>query len=153
MALKINQKAPDFTLFSTKGKAFNLSRDMQGKPCIIYFYPKNFTPGCTKEACGFRDARSIFEELDIPIFGISRDSKESHLKFRENYKLPYHLLSDENGQVCRAYKALIPFLGIPKRITYLLDKNHKIVGVYESMFDAYGHIKEMIDKLQNEEVE
>ncbi|MBT28210.1 MAG: peroxiredoxin [Thalassobius sp.] len=148
MALANQTTAPDFTLPSTSGKDFSLSNDMAGKPCIIYFYPKDFTRGCTKEACSFRDTHEEFKGLDIEIFGISKDSIQTHLKFKEEYQLPFDLLSDKKGDVCKKYKALIPVIGIPKRITYLLDKDHKIVASFDNMFDFNGHIKEMIKQVK-----
>lgn len=148
MALKVGTQAPDFTLPSTSGADLSLSKDMAGKPCIVYFYPKDFTPGCTKEACSFRDAFSEFKGLDIDVFGISRDDIPSHQKFKAEYDLPFDLLSDKSGEVCKSYKSLIPFVGVPKRITYLLDKEHKIAAVYDSMFDANGHIEQMIAEVK-----
>ncbi|MEM1137730.1 MAG: peroxiredoxin [Bacteroidota bacterium] len=149
MALLNNSKAPNFILPSTSGNDFSLYQDMAGKPCIIYFYPKDFTPGCTKEACSFRDVHQEFSGLDITVFGISKDTISSHLKFKAAYQLPFELLSDATGDVCKKYKALIPILNVPKRITYLLDKNHKIASSFENMFNASAHIKEMIAKVKS----
>ncbi|MCE7996006.1 MAG: peroxiredoxin [Roseivirga sp.] len=146
MALKTGIKAPDIRLKSTSGNEFSLEDDMQGTSCIIYFYPKNFTPGCTEEACSFRDAFSEFRNLNIPIFGISRDSIESHIKFKKAHNLPFELLSDPTGKVCKAYDAFIPVLRIPKRITYLLDEKHQIIAAYQDMFAARSHIEQMIKK-------
>ena len=115
---------------------------------MIYFYPKDFTPGCTREACTFRDQHHEFAGLGIDVFGISRDSIESHHKFKKEHELPFELLSDRSGSVCKLYSALVPVLRVPKRITYLLDKDHKIVASYDSMFDAAGHIKKMVEKLK-----
>ncbi|MDW7692889.1 peroxiredoxin [Flammeovirgaceae bacterium SG7u.111] len=148
MSLKIGTKAPDFTLPSTSGSDFKLSDDMNGKPCVIYFYPKDFTPGCTKEACSFRDSHQVFGSLGIEVFGISKDGIETHKKFKASQNLPFELLADVSGEVCKSYKALVPLLGMPKRVTYLLDAEHKIVSVYDSMFDSLGHIKKMIEKLK-----
>ena len=148
MALKVNDQAPDFTLPSTSGEDFTLSQTMANRPCIIYFYPKDFTPGCTKEACSFRDSAAEFADLNIDVFGISRDSIESHHKFKKEHDLPFELLTDKSGEVCKKYKALIPFVGVPKRITYLLDKSHKIAAVFDSMFNAAGHIEAMIEEVK-----
>ncbi|MDQ3394960.1 MAG: peroxiredoxin [Bacteroidota bacterium] len=144
MALKINQQAPDFTLPSTTGKQFTLSQDAKGLPCILYFYPKDFTPGCTREACEFRDSFEVFKDSDIAIYGISRDDIPTHLKFKEKHNLPFQLLADEEGKVSGLYDANIPLLNYTKRVTYLLDKNHKIATVYTNMFAATNHIKEMV---------
>ncbi len=151
MALSVQTKAPDFTLPSTSGQDFTLSKDKAGKPCIIYFYPKDFTPGCTAEACDFRDNIAYFKDLDIDVIGISRDSVATHLRFQKTYELPFQLLADTKGEVARQYKALIPLLGVTKRITYLLDKNHTIVAVYENLFGAKNHIKEMIREVKQVE--
>ncbi|MEX0883875.1 MAG: peroxiredoxin [Cyclobacteriaceae bacterium] len=144
MEIKKGKKAPDFTLKSTSGKFFQLSKDFNDQSCIIYFYPKDFTGGCTAQACEFRDQFDAFRDINIPIVGISRDNMATHLRFKEANNLPFHLLSDEEGKVCKAYDALIPILGIPKRITYLLDENHVVKDVFQDMFDAKSHIKKML---------
>ncbi len=148
MALALGAKAPDFTLPSTSGKKFSLSKDYAGKALIIYFYPKDFTGVCTAEACEFRDQFEAFRELDVPVFGISRDDIDTHLKFKKAHKLPFELLSDETGKVCKAYDALIPLINMPKRVTYLLDQDHKIAGVFSDMFESKGHIDRMLQKLK-----
>ncbi|MGD1889286.1 MAG: peroxiredoxin [Cyclobacteriaceae bacterium] len=144
MTLKVHQSAPDFTLPSTSGQHFKLSRDLANQPGIIYFYPKDFTPGCTQEACSFRNSFSFFRDLNITVVGISRDSIDSHQKFKGQYRLPFELLSDSDGKVAKAYDALVPFLKVVRRVTYLLDANHKIAAVYENMFGAEKHIQQMI---------
>lgn len=148
MALKINTQAPDFTLASTSGEDFTLSVQAAGKPIIIYFYPKDFTRVCSQEACDFRDNITFFKDLDIDVVGISRDSISTHERFREHYQLPFHLLADTTGKVARSYDALIPLIGIPKRVTYLLNSQHQVIAVYENLFSAQGHIKEMIAKVK-----
>lgn len=145
MALKVNDLAPDFSLPSTSGKIFNLYNDARNKPCIIYFYPKDFTPGCTQEACEFRDQFSFFKELDINVYGISRDSLETHLKFQKQYNLPFQLLADTKGEVAESYGAVVPVIKMTRRITYLLDKSHHIAGVYVNLFSSTRHIREMIE--------
>ncbi len=147
--LKIGQKAPNFTLPSTSGKNFTLDIDLIGRPCVLYFYFKNFSPGCTNEACGFRDTFDVFEDLSIPVFGISRDNMESHLKFKKMLQLPFHLLADEDVAVSKLYDTiplLMPFF--TKRTTYLLDKNHNVIAVYENILSSKQHIKSMVDKVK-----
>lgn len=148
MALAINSLAPDFELPDSNGRPFRLSKELKGQLCIIYFYPKDFTPGCTKEACHFRDSHALLQELDVRVIGISRDSVDTHRQFQQAYQLPFDLLSDTSGAVCKKYDALIPILGMPKRITYLLNAEHRIVAVYENLFDAEGHLKKMIASLK-----
>jgi peroxiredoxin Q/BCP len=146
MALNIGDKAPNFTLPSTSGKEFNFYQDTDQKSCIIYFYPKDFTQGCTAEACEFRNHFDDFKGLDLPIYGISRDSIETHQDFIRKYKLPFELLSDKSGKVCRDYDALVPIIGIPKRITYLIGPDKKILAALSDMFNAKKHISEMLKK-------
>ncbi|NMM48020.1 peroxiredoxin [Marinigracilibium pacificum] len=143
MPLKKGTKAPVFSLASTGGNLFSLEETLEGKPCILFFYPKDFTPGCTKEACGFRDEFDFFKSVDIPVFGISRDNLATHIQFKNKYDLPFDLLADENGKVSKLYNAKVPFINMTKRITYLLDQNHIIRYSYENLFGAEKHIDEM----------
>ncbi len=148
MPLPVNQKAPDFTLPSTSGRNFSLYKDMLAKPCVLYFYPKDFSVGCTNEACSFRDTFEVFNELDIKIIGISRDSLESHQKFKKTLNLPFDLLADEGGKVCALYKTQLPLVpSFTKRTTYLLDKNQMILAVYENIFSSKRHIKTMVEQV------
>ena len=148
MALSLGAKAPDFILPSTSNKTITLSKDLAGKAVILYFYPKDFTGVCTAEACEFRDQFESFRELDVPVFGISRDDIATHEKFKKTHRLPFELLSDESGKVCKAYDALIPLIKMPKRVTYLLDQDHRIAGVFSDMFESKGHIESMLKKLR-----
>ena len=142
MALNIGSIAPDFNLPSTSGESLNYHQDVKG-PSILYFYPKDFTPGCTAEACEFRDDYEFFDEMGVPIYGISKDSVKSHLKFIEQYKLPFQLLSDQSGKVTKEYKAMFPFINMPRRITYLVDSDKRIIEVFENLLQAKDHIKKM----------
>lgn len=146
MALKEQQKAPDFDLESTSGNRFKLSEQL-GKPIILFFYPKNFTKVCTAEVCEFRDAFSEFRDLNVKVVGISQDSIASHHKFKKENKLPFELLSDPNGKVAKLFKATVPLIGMNRRVTYLLDKELRVKAVYENMFTADKHVKEMINQL------
>lgn len=146
MPLRISTQAPEFTLPSTTGEDFSLN-SISGTACVLYFYPRDFTPTCTKQACSFRDQFAAFRDLDVPILGINRESPATHLKFKEQYKLPFDLLSDEKGKVGKAYKVLMPVIGITKRITYLLDTSHRIVAVHDELFGDEAHVMEMLKKL------
>lgn len=148
MALKIGTPAPDFTLPSTSEKTVSLSKDLKGKSLILFFYPKDFTRGCTAEACEFRDQFAEFRNLEIPVFGISRDDIPTHEKFKKAYKLPFDLLADESGKVCKDFDALIPLIKMPKRITYLLDSEHRIAGVFEGLFENKEHVSSMLSKIK-----
>ncbi|MCU0451971.1 MAG: peroxiredoxin [Bernardetiaceae bacterium] len=148
MPLALQQPAPDFTLPASTGRDFTLSTDLAGRPAILYFYPKDFTAGCTAEACSFRDHFADFRELDVDVVGISRDSVATHQRFIKAHHLPFTLLADEAGQVARRYDALVPIVGITKRVTYLLDAQHRIVAAHQAMFESMGHIRAMLASLK-----
>ena len=148
MALKTGTQAPEFNLKSTGAKSIDSSKDLKNKAFILYFYPKDFTKGCTAEACEFRDQFEAFRDLDIPVLGISRDDIETHERFKKEHKLPFDLLSDPAGEVCKAYDALVPLIKMPKRITYLIDKDHKIAAAFSDMFESKGHIDAMLKNLE-----
>ena len=148
MALTVGTSAPDFTLTATSLGSITLSKDLAGKSVVLYFYPKDFTPGCTTEACEFRDQFAAFRDLDIPVFGISRDSLATHEKFKKTHRLPFELLADESGKVCKAYDVLLPLIKMPTRVTYLLDSNHQIAGVFQGLFENKAHVSAMLKQLQ-----
>lgn len=143
MALKIGSKAPDFMLLSDKGQRWNFY-DQVEKSCIIYFYPKDFTPGCTAEACSFRDKYGHFQDMEIPVIGISRDSVQSHMAFKKEHRLPFTLLADPNGSVAELYDAAIPFIPMTRRISYFISEDKFIISTYTNFFRAEAHIKEML---------
>ncbi len=133
--LKIKMKAPNFSLPDQEGNIHSLT-DYKGKWVLVYFYPKDETPGCIKEACAIRDSWPFFEKLGCVVLGISADSVKSHDKFVNKYKLPFILLADENKQVIKKYGAWQKkkfmgkdYMGI-KRISYLIDPAGKIIKVY-----------------------
>lgn len=131
--LKVGDKAPDFSLKDDSGKVRTLS-DFEGKRVVVYFYPKNDTPGCTKEACSFRDNYDMFAKEDIVVLGISYDSVESHQKFKEKYNLPFILLSDEKKEVAKLYNASGGLMNLfAKRMTYMLDEQGKIIHIFENV--------------------
>lgn len=131
--LEVGKKAPNFTLPDQNGTMHSL-KDYLGKKVILYFYPKDNTSGCTKQACGFRDNYKKISSKGAVVIGISKDSVKSHKKFEENYDLPFVLLSDEDAKVIQMYdvwkeKSMYgrKYLGI-ERSTYLLDEKGKIVA-------------------------
>jgi len=130
--LNIGDFAPDFETTDEEGVQFRLS-DYRGRKVVLYFYPRDFTPGCTAEACSIRDSYHIFEGSGIPIFGISGGSAELHRSFREKYRLPFSILMDEDFKIAKLYGAYsrlsVVGMGV-KRITYLIDENGKIEGVF-----------------------
>ncbi len=148
MSISIGDTIPDFKLTDQNGNEFD-STSVKGKQkLVIYFYPKNFTPGCTKEACSFRDSYEEFKSLGATVIGISSDSKTSHERFASKYNLPFVLLSDENGKVKRKFGVKNNFLGLlPGRETYVVDKNGKVIYVFNSM-NAERHIFKALEVLQ-----
>ena len=147
MSLKIGTPAPAFSLPATTGKMIDLN-ELKGQACVLFFYPKAFTGTCTAEVCEFKNHFEDFKDLNITVLGISKDTMPTLLKFKEQYKLPYELLSDPTAYVCRLYDTIVPVIGLVNRVTYLLDKQHQIVATYADMFDAKAHIRKMIDKIK-----
>jgi len=130
--LKIKDEAPDFETVDDTGKQFKLS-DFRGQKIVLYFYPKDFTPGCTAEACSIRDSYQIFEGSGISVFGISGGSMELHQKFRAKHNLPFNILLDEDLSITKLYEAYskLNIIGIGvKRITYLIDEDGKIEAIF-----------------------
>ncbi|QDD13071.1 peroxiredoxin [Candidatus Methylopumilus rimovensis] len=146
--LKIGEDAPTFTLPDSQGNQVSLN-DYKGKWAVLYFYPKDDTPGCTKEACQFRDDFKTLEALGAKVIGISIDDSFSHQKFAEKYNLPFPLLSDASGEVADRYGALNNFLVIKlaKRYTYLINPQGKIAKIYLSV-DTSKHSQEIIEDLK-----
>ena len=141
-----------FELPDQNGKKHKLT-DYLGKNVIVYFYPKDSTPGCTKEACNFRDGRQVLEELNVVVLGISKDSVASHKKFAEKHELNFTLLSDISGEIIKQFGAWgtkkmfgKSYEGI-KRNTYLFDKRGNLVKEYENV-NPITHIGEIIKDLQ-----
>lgn len=149
MTLELLQPAPAFELADQNGDVRKLS-DFLGKRVVLYFYPKDDTPGCTAEACNFRDNYSIFEQNEIVILGVSADSAKSHAKFQQKYGLPFTLLSDPDHEVCEAYGVwgLKKFMGREyfgiNRTTFLIDEDGKLVKIYEKVKPA-EHAREIIE--------
>ena len=149
MALKIGSKAPDFILPGSSGNDVHFYEDIK-QSCILYFYPKDFTPGCTIEACSFRDDFEFFQELNIPVYGISKDSISIHQEFIEKYSLPFELLSDVDGKVIKSYMAAFPVINMTRRVTYLIDADKTINEVFENLLMFKVHISRMKSALMNE---
>ena len=149
--LKTGEKAPSFKLQDSEGMVHSLE-DYQGKTFVVYFYPKDDTPGCTKEACSFRDNYSAFEEAGVEIIGISPDTVESHQKFSEKYELPFTLLADPDHKVCEAYEVW----GLKKsfgreyegvfRTTFIIGPEGKIKRVFENVKPS-EHSQEVLEEV------
>lgn len=151
MTLKIGDQAPDFILQTDDQQKISLT-SLRGKKVILYFYPKDNTPGCTRQACDFRDAISQFKSENVEVLGVSKDTASSHKKFKDKYQLPFTLLVDENGDTCAAYgilnkKSLFgkTFLGI-ERATFLIDEKGIIQSIWRKV-KVKEHIKQVLNEL------
>ena len=153
--LKPGTKAPAFSLSADNGDTLSL-KDFKGKKLVIYFYPKDDTPGCTAESCGFRDNLKDFDKLGAAVIGVSKDSVKSHVKFKEKYDLNFPLLSDENGDMCTAYGVWVEksmygkkYMGI-ERSTFIIDENGKIEAIWRKV-SVTGHVDEVKQTLESKE--
>ena len=144
--VKIGENAPDFTLPNQDGKPVTLS-SLKGKVVVLYFYPKDFTSGCTKEACYFRDAYEDFTEASAEVVGVSADSKESHRNFRDAYLLPFNLLSDEKGEIKKLYGVAGHLF--PGRVTFIIDKKGIVRHIFSSQTDMKAHVNEAMKILKS----
>ncbi len=152
MALQIGDKIPNFTAKDTNGDDFDSTTIVGQKPVVIYFYPKDNTPGCTAQACSFRDQYEDFKDLGAEVIGISGDTVASHEKFAKRYKLPFLLLSDNLGKLRKLFGVKTNLLGlIPGRVTYIADKEGTIQLIFDSMM-ATKHIPKALDFLKKLEV-
>jgi len=139
--LKVGDAAPDIEGADISGKHFRLSQVSSkeadsGKPSVIYFYPKDGTPGCTKEACAFRDTWNRFTERGVVVFGVSRDSAESHAAFLREHELPFPLVADESGTVQAAYGVPSKLGTMASRVTFLVDQRGRIAHVWPDVDPA-----------------
>ena len=153
MPLDVGDNAPEFTIATDGGGSFSLS-EMKGYNVIIYFYPKDDTPGCTKEACGFRDMLPDFSDSSAKIIGISKDTVAKHDKFKSKYELPFLLGADLEGNVCEAYGTWVEksmygrqYMGI-ERATFLVDKKSVVRGIWRKV-KVKGHVEEVLSAVQD----
>ncbi|CAN5634278.1 peroxiredoxin [soil metagenome] len=146
-AIKVGDKAPDFNLPAQDGQNVSL-KDFAGKKAVVlYFYPKDNTPVCTKEACSFRDQYEVFGKKDTEVIGVSADSVESHKNFASAQHLPFKLLSDTGNAVRKAYGVASTMGIMPGRVTYVIDKQGIVRLVFNSQLDAQKHVDEALKVL------
>lgn len=149
--LEVGDRAPAFSLESDEGEKISL-KDLKGKTVVLYFYPKDLTPGCTQQACDFTTAHLKFKKQKTVVLGVSKDSVESHKKFKEKHELSFPLLSDPTGKVCEAYgvwkeKSLYgrKFMGI-ERTTFVIDAEGRVERIYAKV-KVKGHIDQVLAEL------
>ena len=136
--------APDFTLPGPGGRSVSLAELLRGGAVVLYFYPKDQTPGCTMEACGFRDELDSFTEAGAQVVGISRDDETSHARFAAKHKLPFLLLSDTTGETHARYGVTKKLGLIPDRTTFVIDRDGIVRHVFSSMIRMRAHIDESL---------
>ncbi|KAJ6699050.1 THIOREDOXIN-DEPENDENT PEROXIDE REDUCTASE [Salix purpurea] len=148
---KVNkgQVPPSFTLKDQDGKTLSLAK-FKGKPVIVYFYPADETPGCTKQACAFRDSYEKFKKAGAEVVGISGDDPSSHKAFAKKYRLPFTLLSDEGNKIRKEWGVPADLFGtLPGRQTYVLDKKGVVQLIYNNQFQPEKHVDETLKLLQS----
>ena len=147
--IDLEDKAPIFTLKDQNDNDFAIESLIGKKPMVIFFYPKDFTPGCVKEVCAFRDQYQDFQDYGVEVIGISSDGLESHQKFAEKHNLPFTLLSDLKGKIRKLFGVPSSLLGLlPGRMTFVIDKNGIVIMRFNNQFGAEKHIEESLKVLK-----
>jgi peroxiredoxin Q/BCP len=146
--LKVGDVAPDFTLPAQDGRSVRLSDFRGNKPVVVYFYPKDNTPGCTTEACTFRDHYEDFQQIGAEVIGISSDDAASHEGFANKHRLPFILLSDTDGAVRKAYGVPATLGLLPGRMTFVIDQDGVIRHIFNSQLRAARHVEEALGTLK-----
>jgi peroxiredoxin Q/BCP len=150
--IQVGGKAPDFMLPAQNGAQVRLSDRLGQRVVVLYFYPKDETSGCTREACAFRDSYEVFADAGAEVIGISSDSVDRHAAFAEHHKLPFTLLSDEKGKVRKSY-GVPSLLGVvPGRVTYVIDQRGTVRHVFNSMTNIGRHVTDALDVVKKLQV-
>ena len=149
MKIIIGDKAPDFELSNQSGSKLKLYNLLGTKSIVLFFYPKDNSPGCTREACAFRDSYKVFQEQDAEVIGISSDSEDSHKKFATKHNLPFTLLSDTGGKVRMLYGVPKTMGLLPGRVTYIIDKQGTVQHMFNSQLNFKRHIEESLNILKS----
>ncbi|MBF9254178.1 peroxiredoxin [Pontibacter sp. 172403-2] len=147
--VKVGDKAPDFELQRQDGSMFSLYDLLKEKNVVLYFYPKDNTPGCTKQACEFRDQYEVFQEQGAEVVGISSDSVASHQRFEQEFHLPFLLLSDKGGRIRDLYGVPRKLGLLPGRVTYIIDKKGIVRYIFNSMTKPLEHVSTALEVLKD----
>ncbi|HEY0462828.1 MAG TPA: peroxiredoxin [Polyangiaceae bacterium] len=141
--LKVGDLAPEFAAQDQLGKTVTLPGLLQRGRLVLYFYPKDFTPVCTAQACTFRDASTELGSLSANVVGVSGDPVDSHQRFAEKHSVPFSLIADPERRIIKPYRALIPILNHTLRVTYVIDTNRRILGAFHHEFSAAKHLDDV----------
>ncbi len=147
-AVDVGQKAPEFDLPDAQGKRVRLADFRGSRSVVLYFYPKDDTPGCTKEACSFRDSYEAFKEAGAEVIGVSSDSAATHGRFAAKHRLPFTLLADTDGKVRKAYGVPATLGLLPGRVTFVIDREGVVRHVFNSQLQATRHVQEALQTLK-----
>ena len=147
--IKVGDRVPDFSLPSQTGTTVNISDLIGTKSLVIYFYPKDDTPGCTAESCAFRDSYEVFTDAGAEVIGISADSPQSHQQFAQKYNLPFTLLSDSDNRVRKLFGVPSTLFVLPGRVTYIIDKEGIVRHIFDSMLDFKAHVTESLNTIKS----
>jgi peroxiredoxin Q/BCP len=148
-AIKVGDRVPNFSLPSQTGTTVNVSDLIGKKSLVIYFYPKDDTPGCTAESCAFRDSYEVFTDAGAEVIGISADSPQSHQQFAQKYNLPFTLLSDSDNRVRKLFGVPSTLFVLPGRVTYIIDKAGIVRHIFDSMLDFKAHVTESLNTIKS----
>ena len=149
MSVQVGQLAPDFSLTNQAGETVTLSSFRGQKAVVLYFYPKDDTPGCTVESCSFRDSYEDLQQIGAEVIGVSSDSPSSHQQFASKYKLPFTLVSDADSKVRREYGVPSTLGLLPGRVTYVIDQAGVVRHIFNSQFNPKAHVGEAKKVLQS----
>ncbi|MFM7792943.1 MAG: peroxiredoxin [Microcystis panniformis] len=148
-AIKVGDRVPNFSLPSQTGTTVNIGDLIGKKSLVIYFYPKDDTPGCTAESCAFRDSYEVFTDAGAEVIGISADSPQSHQQFAQKYNLPFTLLSDSDNRVRKLFGVPSTLFVLPGRVTYIIDKEGIVRHIFDSMLDFKAHVTESLNTIKS----
>ena len=152
-SVKVGDKAPDFTLPSQSGDQVRLQDRLGEQVVVLYFFPKDNTPGCTAEACAFRDSHEVFVDAGAEVIGVSSDSVDSHKGFAGKHELPFTLLSDEGGKIRKAYGVPSVLGMLPGRVTYVIDRTGTVRHIFNSMTRIDRHVNQALDMVKQLQAE
>ena len=147
--LKVGDLAPEFSAQDQHGNSISLASLLERGRLVLYFYPRDFTPVCTAQACTFRDAAGELGTLSANVVGVSTDAADSHQRFGEKHSVPFSLIADPERRIIKPYRALLPIINHTLRVTYVIDTNRRILGAFHHEFSAAKHLEDVKRALES----